>query len=186
MNPINQEHGTLLNAAEVRFVRLLPGPIERVWDFITDPDKRVLWLAGGTNDKRAGGKTKLIFDNKNLAGAAEPVPEKFKEHAANVFESTETITRYEPPHVLAHTWDEEEGLTSEVTYELTAEGDQVRLVLTHRRPRDHKQLLGVSGGWHTHLAVLVARLEGSPQPPFWGTLERVAKDYEERFGPAAA
>lgn len=185
MNPENQKHGTLINAAEVRFVRLLPGPIERVWDFITDPEKRVLWLAGGASDKRAGGKTKLVFNNKNLA-PGEAVPEKYKEHAAEDISCIETITRYEPPHVLAHTWDEEEGAASEVTYELAPEGDQVRLTLTHRRPRDHKQLLGVSGGWHIHLAVLEAKLEGTPPPPFWSTLERLDKDYAARFGPAAA
>lgn len=180
----NTDHGTLVNGAEVRFVRLLPGPIERVWEFIADPGKRKLWFAGGTNDKRVGGKTKLIFDNKTLADPDEPVPEKFKEHATKIFEGTETITRYEPPHVFAHTWDEGEGAASEVTFELAPEGDKVRLTLTHRRVRDLKQVIDVSGGWHIHLTVLVSLLEGSEQPPFWGTLERLEREYAERFNPA--
>ncbi|WP_234274916.1 hypothetical protein [Billgrantia zhangzhouensis] len=29
----------------IRFERLLPGPIERVWAFLTESDKRGLWLA---------------------------------------------------------------------------------------------------------------------------------------------
>ncbi|MGV3663512.1 MAG: SRPBCC family protein [Prosthecobacter sp.] len=180
----NTDHGTLVNAAEVRFVRLLPGPIERVWEFLTDPDKRRLWFAGGTNDKRVGGKTKLIFDNKTLADPAEAVPEKYQEHATKVFEGIETITRHEPPHVFAHTWGEEDGQASEVTFELTSEGDKVRLVLTHRRVDELKQVIDVSGGWHIHLTVLISILEGSEQPPFWTTLERLEREYAERFGPA--
>ena len=31
----------------VRFERLLPGPIERVWSYLTDSEKRGKWLASG-------------------------------------------------------------------------------------------------------------------------------------------
>ncbi len=37
---------------EVRLLRLLPGPIERVWDFIIDPEKRARWFAGGVGIPR--------------------------------------------------------------------------------------------------------------------------------------
>ena len=30
----------------VRLERLLPGPIERVWAYLTEPDKRATWFAG--------------------------------------------------------------------------------------------------------------------------------------------
>jgi hypothetical protein len=33
-------------AQAVRFERLLPGPIERVWDYLTKPDLQRTWLAG--------------------------------------------------------------------------------------------------------------------------------------------
>jgi len=33
---MNEEYGTVLSPTEVRFERLLPGPIETVWAFLTD------------------------------------------------------------------------------------------------------------------------------------------------------
>jgi len=35
----------VLDADTVRFERLLPGPIERVWDHLTDPELRQTWMA---------------------------------------------------------------------------------------------------------------------------------------------
>ena len=32
-------NGTLLNPQTLQFQRLLPGPIERVWDYLTDAEK---------------------------------------------------------------------------------------------------------------------------------------------------
>ena len=40
-------YGELLDESTVRFERMLPGPIERVWSFIVDSDKRKKWLCGG-------------------------------------------------------------------------------------------------------------------------------------------
>ena len=39
------EYGTLIGNNSIRFERLLPGPIERVWAYLVEPDKRALWLA---------------------------------------------------------------------------------------------------------------------------------------------
>jgi hypothetical protein len=36
----------------VRFERLLPGPIERVWDYLTKPDLQRTWLAESAADLR--------------------------------------------------------------------------------------------------------------------------------------
>jgi len=41
------EFGVLTEARTIRFQRLLPGPIERVWAFLTESDKRGRWLASG-------------------------------------------------------------------------------------------------------------------------------------------
>ncbi len=171
----HNDHGTLLNAAEVRFIRLLPGPIERVWAFITDPAKRQLWLAGGTNATQPGDKFQLEFENRRHETPGETVPEKFKEHACNIG-SEATITRHERPHVHAFIWGE-----GEVIFELTPQDEQVKLVLTHRKLPNNKELLSVSGGWHIHLTVLVSKLTGTPQPPFWSTLEKLETDYSAAF-----
>ena len=39
----------------VRIERLLPGPIERVWSYLTESEKRGTWLARGDMDLRPGG-----------------------------------------------------------------------------------------------------------------------------------
>jgi uncharacterized protein YndB with AHSA1/START domain len=89
------------------------------------------------------------------------------------------VTRCEPPRLLSFTWagnDPEE--TSEVTFELMPEGDQVRLLLIHRQlPRSRDELAGTSSGWHTHLAILEALLIGSTTPPIWATASRLETDY---------
>src|SRR5690606_7556689 len=47
--------GEIMDAHTVRFERVLPGPIERVWACLTEPEKRRTWLAGGTMELREGG-----------------------------------------------------------------------------------------------------------------------------------
>jgi hypothetical protein len=39
-------------------------------------------------------------------------------------------------------------------------------------------MLGVSGGWHTHLYILEDVLAGRPVRPFWSTHARVEEEYE--------
>ena len=36
------DHGTLTSPDTIRFARLLPGPIERIWAHLVDPRKRAL------------------------------------------------------------------------------------------------------------------------------------------------
>jgi uncharacterized protein YndB with AHSA1/START domain len=44
------KYGTIIAPNTIRFERLLPGPIERVWAYLTDPEKRAKWLASGPMD----------------------------------------------------------------------------------------------------------------------------------------
>lgn len=171
----NDDHGTLINTAEVRFVRLLPGPIERVWAFITDPEKRQLWLAGGTTASTPGSSFQLQFENRRHELPGETVPDKHKEHACAIG-SEATVTRHEPPHVHAFIWGD-----GEVIFELSPQDDRVKLVLTHRKLPNNDELLSVSGGWHIHLAVLVSKLTQTPQPPFWSTLASLEQQYAATF-----
>ena len=161
--------------AEVRLVRLLPGPIERVWEFLTDPEKRARWFAGGPMEQRPGGKAQLTFKHKSLA-PDEPLPEPF-EKDENCCDFTATVTRCEPPRVLAYTFGK--AGESEVTFELTPQGNAVLLVLTHRsRGGDVAEMADFAAGWHTHVAHLIAQLEGTPRPPFWSLFRALWPDYE--------
>lgn len=173
----NDQPAQFLSPAEVRLVRLLPGPIERVWDYLTDPEKRSRWFAGGPMEQRAGGKMTLVFQHKNLAPDETPPAELEQCHGPG--ESMEGIVlRCEPPHVLSYTFGDTRE--SEVTFELTTQGKHVQLVLTHRsRGGDLSHLSDFASGWHTHLTHLIALLEGAPRPPFWPLHLKLKAEYEQ-------
>ena len=42
-----KDYPSVLSPTEIRFERLLPGPIENVWSYLTDAKKRGEWLASG-------------------------------------------------------------------------------------------------------------------------------------------
>ena len=46
------DFGVVLESGTVRFERLLPGPVERVWSYLTDSEKRGQWLASGPFELR--------------------------------------------------------------------------------------------------------------------------------------
>ncbi len=173
------DYGELISRDCVRFERMLPGPIERVWSFLVEPDKRALWLCGGDTEPSVGGRVEMLFDNETLSGEGdiEP-PEKYKKYAGPISFSG-TVIAYEPPRLLTHSWDFE-GESSEVTYELTEQDGQVKLVLTHRRLSSREEIVSVCGGWHTHLDILVDVLQEKTPRPFWKHQTAIEAEYENR------
>jgi uncharacterized protein YndB with AHSA1/START domain len=164
---------TLLEPGAVRLERLLPGPLERVWAFVTEPGKRAKWLCGGAIDLRVGGAMRMEFDNRSLSGGEEPPP-KFKNHEKH--SAVGVVTRLEPMRVFAHTWTWESGDT-EVTYELEPRGKQVLLTIVHRQLKSRDATLSVMGGWDVHTGILADLLNGAEPRPLWSTLSRVEKEY---------
>lgn len=173
------DYGVVTEPRTVRLKRLLPGPIERVWAYLTESEKRGKWFASGPMELRAGGKLEFHFHNSELAPGSEQPPERYKECEGMV--SKGRVTRYEPPHVLSFMWGEEQGDESEVTFELTKEGDQVLLVLTHRNLRNRQEMVSVASGWHVHVGVLIDQLKGRQPEPFWSKLERLEAEYDKRI-----
>lgn len=163
---------------EIRIMRTLPGPIERLWQYLTDPEKRSRWFAGGPMELRAGGKMELLFRHKDIAPTEVP-PAQYAEMHESGWKMAGTVLRCEPPRVLSYTFDE----NSDVTFELIPqdkEDKSVLLILTHRaRGDDVKSLTGYASGWHTHFAILIALLEETPLPPFWSTHGRLKAEYEK-------
>jgi uncharacterized protein YndB with AHSA1/START domain len=173
-------YAMLVEPGTLRFERLLPGPIERVWSYLAESDKRAKWLASGEMEQREGGTVELTFRHSSLSRNTAPVPEQFK--GAEEGQTTQhTVTRFEPPRLLSLTWGSGKDGPSEVTFELTPQGDKVRLVLTHRRLRDRKAMLAVGPGWHSHLSVLVDRLEGREPEAFWTVFSNAKGEYEKRL-----
>jgi uncharacterized protein YndB with AHSA1/START domain len=174
------EFGVVPEARALRIRRVLPGPIERVWAFLTEAEKRAKWLAAGPMELHAGGQVALHFRHADLAAPAEPVPDQFKKHEAG-HRLDGRIIRCEPPRLLSYTWDEASGHESEVTFELTPEGRDVVLVLTHRLLPDRATMLGVATGWHAHLGILVDHLSGREPQPFWSTYAALRTEYDRRL-----
>lgn len=175
------DFGTLVAPGSVRFERILPGPIERVWSYLTDPDKRARWLAGGAMQLEVGGSVDLWFKHDDLSPVEAPTPERF----AGSKEGSSlrgTVTECAPPHRLAFTWGDGEEHPSEVTFELETVGDGVRLTLTHRRLGDDRKVwANVSGGWHTHLAILDDVLSDRVPQPFFAVFEEIEAAYAGRY-----
>ncbi len=172
------EYGVVTEARTVRFERVLPGPIERVWAYLTEPEKRKKWFAAGEMELRVGGRVELKFHHSELSVRSEPTPESHKKYEGGHI-AIRRITRCEPPRLLSFTWGEAND--SEVTFELTPRDRDVILVLTHRRLTNRAQLLGVSGGWHAHLDVLDNVLNGREDGPFWSTVARADAEYAKRL-----
>jgi uncharacterized protein YndB with AHSA1/START domain len=173
------EFGVVTAARTVRLRRVLPGPIERVWAYLTESDKRGRWLASGAMELRVGGPVELNFRNAELTPHGEAPPERFKSAACSTVRGR--ITRCDPPRLLSYTWGEDPKDSSEVTFELTPQGENVLLELTHRRLPDRTQMVSVAGGWHTHLGILIDHLNDREPLPFWSTYLRLESEYEKRL-----
>ena len=172
----NDSYAEFPQRGELRIVRLLPGPIERVWEFLTDPAKRARWFAGGATEPRAGGRIEFVMHHKNLS-PGETAPAKYAQVQDPGVTFEGRVLRYERPHVLSYTFGAE---NSQVTFELQPQGEHVLLILTHRSEGDDIPEQGnYAGGWHTHLALLVALLEGTPLPKFWATNARLHAHYQQ-------
>jgi len=163
---------TLLPPSTIRFERLLPGPVERVWAYLTESDKRATWLAAGEFELRLGGRIEMVCDNELLSD--EPRPDDATCNKGKVV--TGTITRYEPMKALAHTW-QAPGLDAEVLYELTPKGRDVLLVIHHRVPQDRAMQVGVGGGWGAHTGILEDVLNGVKPRGFWSTHAQLMKEF---------
>ncbi|HET6567013.1 MAG TPA: SRPBCC family protein [Rhodothermales bacterium] len=174
-------YGVVTGPGTIRFERLLPGPVERVWAYLTESEKRGKWLASGEMELRAGGRVALNFYHADLSPVVETVPEKY-EAMADGCSMTGVVTRFEPPRLLSYTWGGGMGETSEVTFELIPSNGGVLLVLTHRRLGDDPATLAnVAAGWHTHLGILADHLNGRQPHGFWSTHTRMEAEYGWRL-----
>lgn len=171
----DDEYGGVREPGTFRIERLLPGPIERVWSYLTEPEKRKKWFAAGQMDLSVGGRVELQFRFSELSS------EKTPSTKANECEVPGRVTRCDPPRLLSYTWGSDPD-ASEVTFELKTQGKAVLLVITHRRLVDRGTIVSVASGWHTHLGILTDLLkEGEPRH-FWATKIRMEQEYGKRFG----
>ena len=166
-------YGELIEPTTLRIQRLLPGPIERIWAYLTDSDLRRKWLASGAMEGEAGTSFELVWRNDELTDPPGETPAGFGgEHRMQ-----SRIVAFEPPRKLVITWNS----TGDVTFELEPRGEKVLLTIVHRRFPDRATLLKHMAGWHMHLDVLVARAGGKEPTPFWDGWARLQQEYEARL-----
>lgn len=166
-------------ADTLRFERLLPGPVERVWAYLTEPAKRRLWLADGPMELTPGGAVNLVFRNGELNAGQKP-PESAAKFAGEIHNDG-VVLACEPGRRLSFTWEAGSPGESEVTFELAPVGEKVRLTVTHRRLARRATLLGVASGWHAHLTLLEQELTGHERPALYPLFARYRAEYEQRL-----
>jgi uncharacterized protein YndB with AHSA1/START domain len=169
------EHGIADTPTSVRIERRLPGPIERVWSYIVDGEKRALWFAGGDFEPKVGGAANFIFDHGKLSD--EPTPEAWKAFEGQT--ASGEVTRYEPNRVFAYKGDW--GGETEVIFELTPAGDDVILAIRQTRLEDAGKKAAYGSGWHAYLDTLEDRLRNVKPRGFWTNFEKRQAEYAERF-----
>lgn len=174
--------GELVARDSVRIERLLPGPIERVWSYFIDPEKRRRWIGGGVIEPFAGGRVDIVVQNARLSDEGDAPPPKYAGNGGNG-QISGSVIACEPPHLLAYHWHHSGAEPSEVRIELEEQGEKVLLTLTHGRLPSRDGLLSVSSGWHTHLDILAALLAGEKPSSFWCTMTALEADYDSRIPP---
>lgn len=171
--PTPATHGELIEPTTLRMQRLLPGPIERVWNYLLDENLRRQWLAAGKMEARTGSSFEFVWRNDELTQPPGQRPEGFgDEHRMQG-----RVLACDPPHRLQYSWFDD----GDVTIELAQQGDEVLLTLVHRRLTTQNGRLMVGAGWHAHLDILQARLAGTQLPAFWDHWVALRAEYDRRF-----
>ncbi len=166
-------YGALSEPATLTIRRVLPGPMARVWAYLTESDLRRKWLAAGTMELKVGAAFEFVWRNDELNDPPGQRPPGFDEE----FRLACRITEVDPPRRLAFTWGEH----ADVVFALEPRGGDVLLTVTHRRLPDRPMTLKVGAGWHMHLDLLVAEMAGRAKPDFWSGWLRLRDEYDRRL-----
>ena len=143
----DDDKGAMSSLSCVTFTRVLPGPIERVWDFITDPSLLPQWFGDDSRiEPRQGGRVSLMGG-----------------HIRGV------VTQWRPPTKLIYTWNVFEPdapadaasayKESYPTFALEARGADVLLTFSHF-PILARFTPQNAMGWHTMLDIIAAAARG--------------------------
>jgi uncharacterized protein YndB with AHSA1/START domain len=155
------ESSEILQINAVRFARTLPGPLARVWSFLTERDKLQTWYGeDGRIEPRQGGSVWLM--GGHIRGVVTQwQPHRRLTYSWNVFEPGDEVSGYPESYL---------------TLELVAEGTEVALTLTHL-PIPEWAVAQTRMGWHTYLDLIDAVANGRPAPSREDCMQRNAARY---------
>jgi uncharacterized protein YndB with AHSA1/START domain len=161
----------------IQLERMLDAPVDRVWRYLTEAELRREWFMGGT-DARPDREFELINDHDNLSAEDAPYPESYAQYKGTVW--NEKVLRFDPPRLLETTF--QGGKNGNVTYELFADGDRTRLVLTHSGITSGTGAQDFGSGWNSHMSVLQEKLAGRSVPNFWALHAKSREAVAEALG----
>lgn len=158
---MNSSQGESFRVLAVRFERVLPGPAERVWQYLTDCSKLAAWFgADGRIESREGGA--IRFMDGHVRGV---------------------VTQWKPPRRLAYTWNvfspgepDSPYPESHLTFDLEPHNGDVQLTLVHLPILERFEQQNMMG-WHTFLEILSATARGEPAEPRSVYMQRNAALY---------
>jgi uncharacterized protein YndB with AHSA1/START domain len=135
--------------------RLLPAPIERVFDFVTRRHNVLSWW---------GPEGSSIPEEKLDFSRPGPWHSVFINADGKRYKVSGQVTSVKPPNLVAFTWgwhdaEDRRGRESHVTIEITEAGpDRSRLVLRHAELADQPAADAHRQGWESTLVKLVRLL----------------------------
>ena len=86
-------YGVLIEPATLKIERLLPGPIERIWAYLTESELRRKWLAAGEMEMKVGAPFELVWRNDELTDPPGQRPPGFGDERR----MQSRITELDPP-----------------------------------------------------------------------------------------
>lgn len=173
------DYGRLIGPAEIEFRRRIDADIEKVWQFLVDPEKRKLWFCGGSTDDHVGGRIVMEFDHRRLSSSE--APEKYSEEITVTHHAE--ILEYDPPNRLAFTWFESGGAADskvEISLSATADGS-TELHLVHTGIVDRELMIGILAGWHGHFDLMAETMSGPRKTDFWINHMELEGEYAGRI-----
>lgn len=146
------------------FTRLLPGPVEKVWDHLTETSLLPSWFGEDSHiEPHVGGTVRLMSG-----------------HIRGV------VTQWQPPTKLTYTWNvfEPDAAVDAVSaypesypsFELESRGDEVFLTFQHLPIMD-RMVPQSAMGWHTMIDILQAALRRGDIPDGSQLMKKNAEIY---------
>jgi uncharacterized protein YndB with AHSA1/START domain len=166
--------GSILDLHTVEFKRLLPGPIELAWDYLTKQELLKTWFADVTIEPRVGGAVTIRFSD---------------DESCNSTGVRGTVREFHRPHIVAFTWFQQrlqsdgsrQGVDEgSVRFELAERGEKVLLTLLHTG-LPINELANHSAGWHAFLNNLDSLMSGRGKIDFMAVFRDLHPRYVERI-----
>lgn len=147
---------------DLRYVRRLKAPVERVWAAITIPERIAAWFATADVqiELRLGGAYRLRFGSEGPYTEGE-------------------ITAFDPPCLLEHTWPDPPNPPGIIRYELEADGGGC--ILRFASLCTPAAWIGSLAGWHIFLDAIEPSIGGKMVEWTMGEENALMEIYRQRL-----